>query len=101
LIAAVSVIFPLGLREPRSLHLDEVCSGRVIRHGAGFVMLRPLCDWRALGSAVGVAAPFDPAAAASWARRPASRASEPVIGLVAAIWVVRFVVRFVGMAFSP
>jgi hypothetical protein len=40
----------------------------------------------------------DPAATASYSRRPASNASTLVIG-VAKAWVVRFVVRFVRIAF--
>jgi hypothetical protein len=68
----------------------------------GFVMFRSHRDWRALGAAAGAAgvAPVDPAATASYSRRPASKASTPVVGIAKAC-VVRFVVRFVGMGFSP
>ena len=61
-------------------------------------MIRSHLDWRALGAAAGAAgvAPVDPAAKASYSRRPASKASAPVIGVAKA-----FVVRFVGMGFSP
>jgi hypothetical protein len=40
----------------------------------------------------------DPAATASYARRPVSNASTPVIGVVK-VWVVRFVVRFLRIGF--
>ena len=67
-------------------------------------MFRSHLDWGALGAAPGAApgtpgvAPVDPAATASYARRPASNASTPVIGVVK-VWVVCFVVRFLRIGF--
>jgi hypothetical protein len=65
-------------------------------------MVRSHRDSGALGAAAGAAgvAPVDPAETVSYSRRPAANASAPVIG-VAKAWVVRFVVRFVRIGFSP